>query len=89
MLARIGGEEFVALIPDDASKDGAFAAAERLRLAVAMHPWSTLSAGLSVTISVGVARPSEVCSNAQLLVVADRRLYAAKAAGRNRCVSRD
>ncbi|MDR3437720.1 diguanylate cyclase [Telmatospirillum sp.] len=87
LFARLGGEELVVLMPET---DGAAAmvVAERLRSAVAVqeHPMSAGGA-LTVTISVGLATlsgPSETL--ATLLDRADRALYAAKRAGRNRVI---
>jgi two-component system cell cycle response regulator len=81
-LYRFGGEEFVALLPEQ-NIDGAVHAARRWRLAVQglaiSHP-----AGGVVTISVGVAvlEPGETPD--ELLARADAALYRAKAAGGNR-----
>jgi diguanylate cyclase (GGDEF)-like protein len=77
---RVGGEEFVLLLP---GRDGAAAVrvAERVRRAVSDVP----VAGLPLTVSAGVAttRAGEG-SLPDLLSRADDALYAAKAAGRNR-----
>jgi diguanylate cyclase (GGDEF)-like protein len=82
--ARFGGEEFVVLLPDT-PLEGALAVAEKLRAAVAQAPGMPLP----VTISIGVAMalPGDSRAAAALLERADRALYAAKAAGRNRVVS--
>jgi len=85
LAARLGGEEFV-LIVESADEADIARVAERLRAAVERFDWASVHAGLQVTISVGVARPSEVAAGPELLAVADRRLYAAKRAGRNRVV---
>lgn len=88
-LARVGGEEFAALVSGVTLAE-AGALAERLRRAVAGLALAE-TAGLAVTGSFGVAfRPagSEMRWEA-LVAAADRRLYAAKAAGRNRVVSGD
>lgn len=82
-FARFGGEEFVALLPltDD---EGAAAVAEILRRTVASLAFAH-STPPSVTVSLGVA--SYLASSERLhdiLNEADRQLYAAKAAGRNR-----
>ena len=76
---RVGGEEFVVLLPG-ASRDEAALLAERLRAAVA----GTAHAGLDVTVSLGVAT-TEGDAVADAMLRADTALYAAKAAGRD-CV---
>jgi diguanylate cyclase (GGDEF)-like protein len=81
--ARIGGEEFAVVLPSTAGAD-ACGTAERLRLAVSQirdHD------GKALTISFGVAEhPRHGAAAGALLSSADRALYAAKAAGRNRSV---
>jgi diguanylate cyclase (GGDEF)-like protein len=80
VIARFGGEEFAVVLPETTA-EGAAAVAERLREAVAGAPWPLTP----VTISVGVAGVEEGHREAEFLVAAaDRALYAAKEAGRNR-----
>jgi diguanylate cyclase (GGDEF)-like protein len=90
LLGRYGGEEFVALLPEN-DLDGARTAAERLRQHVAETPMDTLRGPVAVTISLGVAAFTKSCRELpELLRQADAAMYAAKAAGRNRVVmSRD
>ena len=81
--ARVGGEEFALIVPDTLN-DGAFALAERLRIALrdefARDP-------TSLTISFGVSvYPEHGETAASLLHAADQALYAAKESGRNRTV---
>jgi diguanylate cyclase (GGDEF)-like protein len=87
LVARYGGEEFVVILPD-ADLIGAQQIAERLRLAVydLAHPHATSPVADRVTISLGVACtvPQTSATAAQLLRAADRFLYEAKRAGRNR-----
>jgi diguanylate cyclase (GGDEF)-like protein len=65
-------------------KDHAFAAAERLRRAVADTPVTTDSGPLPVTISIGVAELKPGTEDLEsLLSDADHALYAAKRSGRN------
>ncbi|MGV3491140.1 MAG: diguanylate cyclase [Devosia sp.] len=83
LAARLGGEEFVLLMP--AGHD-ARSICESVRKAVEMFAWEDLADGLKVTVSVGLAKtmgdePADV-----VLARADNYLYAAKAAGRNRLV---
>lgn len=92
LAARYGGEEFALLLPQT---DAASAChlAERIRCAVAEAPIA-LDDGQAVglTVSIGVAavtgqvRQSADRLGAQLLQDADRAVYRAKAAGRNRVV---
>ncbi|OPY93058.1 MAG: Response regulator PleD [Syntrophaceae bacterium PtaU1.Bin231] len=85
VFARIGGEEFAVLLPETAVKE-AEPVAERLRARLAVTPVD-LPGGKSVsfTVSVGVSamRPGED-SCEEILKRADKALYEAKAAGRNR-----
>ncbi len=85
LAARIGGEEFAALLPGTPAPD-AVALAERLRQAVqaAGLPHSASPARV-VTVSVGVAClvPPRDATPDLLIGAADQALYAAKDAGRN------
>ena len=86
-LARYGGEEFLAF-PASAPVEAAVGLAERLRLLVERIPVEIPASGelAHVTISAGVAGIDSVPdgSVADLIASADRALYSAKAAGRNR-----
>ncbi|WP_088285238.1 GGDEF domain-containing protein [Ideonella sp. A 288] len=82
LLARIGGEEFLIVLPDTEFAR-AIEVCERLRERVAGHDWDTLSPGLSVTVSVGLAQTPPYDQDG-LFELADRALYRAKQAGRNR-----
>jgi diguanylate cyclase (GGDEF)-like protein len=77
---RVGGEEFVVVLPG-ATVDEAAEIAERLRAAVSAEP----SNGIAVTMSFGVAGSDAggAFAPTEVLEAADRALYAAKAAGRN------
>ncbi|WP_206243700.1 GGDEF domain-containing protein [Novosphingobium terrae] len=81
MLARIGGEEFVMLLPG-LDEQGTLLVCEHLRLAVSRMP-----PGLShaVTVSLGLTLVEEGEDLADTLRRADRALYDAKRAGRDRC----
>ena len=83
IAARIGGEEF-AIIAPDADEAGGRALAERLRLAVASE-FATTKPSLTVSCGIAIHRPGITKSRRDdLFGAADRALYAAKAAGRNR-----
>jgi diguanylate cyclase (GGDEF)-like protein len=83
LVARWGGEEFLLLLTSTPT-GGARFAAERIRAAVAASPFIDGDGNkLEITISIGVA----MCQgqNADALIdAADRALYRAKSAGRNR-----
>jgi two-component system, cell cycle response regulator len=91
LVARIGGEEFAVVMPETELAVAA-RAAERLRAAVADRPFVVRAnaALLRVTISIGVTVTAALGGDAreQMLKRADEALYAAKAAGRNRVVTR-
>jgi two-component system, cell cycle response regulator len=91
-VARLGGEEFVVVMP---GADGATAAAvaERLRAVVAERPFAVAGAVtggapaiLNVTISIGVGEGRQSDAPERLMAAADGALYAAKRGGRNRVV---
>jgi diguanylate cyclase (GGDEF)-like protein len=82
--ARYGGEEFVLILPETQA-ESACGAAERLRELVAQLPLSADNAKSRVTISLGVAvAPLHGLTPLELVEAADRALYAAKRAGKNR-----
>jgi diguanylate cyclase (GGDEF)-like protein len=83
LLARIGGEEFLAVLVGIAPQQAA-EICERLRLAVAEHDWGAITPGLTVRISVGIAGGTPPLTADTLLHRADHALYAAKRNGRNR-----
>ncbi|MDI9484620.1 MAG: diguanylate cyclase [Bacillota bacterium] len=92
LIARWGGEEFVALLPQTALT-GAWQVAERLRLAVydLQIPHEASSVDQFLTISVGVAAADgndrKACE--ELLHRADEAVYCAKERGRNTTVVYD
>lgn len=85
VLGRWGGEEFVLLLPET-GLDEAFELAERLRQSVGERVIVHEGARLQVTASFGVAGLDSGQELAALLEAADRAMYAAKMAGRNRVV---
>lgn len=82
LIARYGGEEFlIVFVKSDISS--AAAACERLRAAIAGHPWHTIAQNLSVTISIGLAQADPACPPEATLAAADKLLYRAKQSGRD------
>ncbi len=83
-LARWGGEEFIALLPNTPITDTRMLA-ERICAVVAATDFSTDAGKLRITISAGIAGISaEMETVEQFIKAADGALYRAKAAGRNR-----
>ena len=89
-VARFGGEEFV-LLSVECDKGRALRVLERIRAAVEATTFEHEGNEIHLTFSAGVADVSDVgsdLSDISLLVeIADRRLYEAKSAGRDRIVS--
>jgi len=87
VIARCGGEEFAALLPD-ANLLNACRAAERLRTAIGTSTYQYDDYELDVTVSIGVTAVDTEHSGLatdDILKQGDDALYAAKRAGRN-CV---
>ncbi|MFT3734828.1 MAG: GGDEF domain-containing protein [Rhodocyclaceae bacterium] len=82
LVARYGGEEFVIAFTDTPLEQ-AHLLCDKLREAIAAHPWQDLHPELKVTISIGVASLSRDDSLDEVMRVADELLYRAKSAGRN------
>lgn len=91
LLFRWGGDEFVILLPHTSAPDAAVLG-ERMREAVAAEPVvrEGVSRPISITVSVGTAGTGAwPADGGTLLRQADRALYAAKAAGRDRISAAD
>lgn len=88
LLARFGGEEFVALL-DSTDLTGALDLAEQLREDIARTPCSYQQQSIPLSLSIGLHAgvPSDPCCGEHWLELADRALYRAKSDGRNRVVS--
>jgi two-component system cell cycle response regulator len=88
LACRLGGEEFVTLMPDTALEQ-ACQIGERLRDCIAAEPFHAApGAELRVTASVGIATLGGAHDTLQMLLErADRALYEAKREGRNRVVA--
>jgi diguanylate cyclase (GGDEF)-like protein len=86
MAARYGGEEFAVLLIDT-DKKGAASMAERLRKRIMKSAFNVDGNNIKVTVSIGVASCREDAEGTEELIAkADRALYRAKEAGRNRVV---
>jgi diguanylate cyclase (GGDEF)-like protein len=84
VLARVGGEEFAVLLPE-IEIGGARVVAEKVRKLVEAARFAVDNKEFGVTVSVGVTMfDARVSSAAALYEMADKALYAAKNAGRNR-----
>ena len=83
VLGRIGGEEFLMVLPETGIA-GAQAVAERARAAVERAHFDGLPEGRRITVTLGIAEAALGEAPAVLLARADGALYAGKGAGRNR-----
>ncbi len=84
LLARMGGDEFVAVLTDTPDTCAAAAIAERLRAAI-QNPFVIDGTTVSISASVGVAMDmSRDLEQEELLRHADLALYSAKASGKDR-----
>jgi two-component system, cell cycle response regulator len=86
-LARVGGEEFAAVMPQTRLR-GAMKVAESIRAGVEAQPMTTSAGEMAITVSLGVSgtqslRDREPSVEA-LVARADARLYQSKRDGRNR-----
>lgn len=88
VFARVGGEEFIVLLPEASLKDAA-KFGERIRKLIGDAPVEIENAKIPVTISVGVSHTGGETgvSAEELIGRADKKLYEAKGAGRNRVAS--
>ncbi len=78
LAARYGGEEFTLILPET-DQNGAFIIMERVRQLVESSP------AVDVTVSAGIATyPRDGVTREELILSADKALYQAKAAGKNR-----
>lgn len=84
MVCRYGGEEIAVVCPET-DADGVVILSERLRTAVENLPFKVEGRSLNLTISLGAATlTSDVSGGEALMKRADKALYVAKEAGRNR-----
>ncbi|WP_372396869.1 PleD family two-component system response regulator [Azospirillum sp. HJ39] len=90
LVARLGGEEFIVILPDT-DGEAALIVAERLRSRIADTPFAVSSGGgeINVTVSIGISVGGRLGDTAEGLIRrADEALYEAKRSGRN-CVMAD
>lgn len=86
-IARIGGDEFLLLLPDTRLAEGMLVA-EKIRLSVAESPLRLASETIRVTASLGVlALPYEFCSIEEVLSLARLAVRESKLLGKNRVSS--
>jgi len=86
VISRFGGEEFCVILPDTDKKKGA-RLAEELRSVVAASRISLRQQQEKMTVSIGVsAFPTDAGYEDELIIKADKAMYAAKNGGRNRVV---
>jgi diguanylate cyclase len=85
-LARVGGEEFVLLLPMTTAEP-ALRMADKLRTSIASAGFHRHGRPVAVTISCGLTEFRQDDTPQSVYERADRALYQAKQAGRNRCVS--
>ena len=86
LAVRMGGEEFLLLLPGVDRREGV-ERLDRLRREIAEHAWADVTEGIAVTVSIGVAAaPADEVDRTALLALADRNMYAAKRRGRDRVV---
>ncbi|MDQ0469763.1 GGDEF domain-containing protein [Labrys wisconsinensis] len=84
IVARIGGEEFAAILPATSDQEAAHIG-ERIRAAVAGSPVAAGRAAIQATLSIGIATASDPALGVDRLYEhADHALYVAKRLGRNR-----
>ena len=87
VLGRYGGEEFLVLLPGTDFID-ARAVAERARAAIESQAFDAAGTAIRVTVSIGVASATGGAETMENFIGrADKALYTAKNAGRNRVMS--
>jgi diguanylate cyclase len=84
-IARIGGEEFVVLMPET-EQDAAFKVVEGVREAIANCPFHFKEQPVTLTMSFGVSTFIEGDNGEQVFSRCDKALYQAKDQGRNQSI---
>ncbi|MDN0075497.1 GGDEF domain-containing protein [Crenobacter sp. SG2303] len=88
VLARFGGEEFVLVLPNSAEHE-TLRTIQKLQQSLARVPLTAGSERLVMTFSAGVARWQSGMLDVELIDRADRAMYLAKLAGKNRVLLAD
>ncbi len=87
VLARFGGDEFIALLPETEGKGGK-EMGERIRRAIEGSTFDARGGDIATTVSVGIASyPSDGGSLEVIMDKADKAMYRAKQQGRNKVVA--
>lgn len=86
-LARYGGDEFIAILPDT-NGESALAIAEEMKIKVEnlniLHKYSETKECVTITVGVSSLIPNNKLTAKYLILNADKALYSAKNQGRNR-----
>jgi diguanylate cyclase (GGDEF)-like protein len=85
MVFRYGGEEFVVILTET-PQDGAVIPLERLRAAIEKHRFVYKGEEIKVTVSIGISSDTTAATPEDMFDLADKALYQAKEAGRNRVI---
>lgn len=89
-VARIGGDEFVVLLPEITSREMVRSVAEKIRNQVALPYKREDGSTLSISASIGIVLyPDHAHDLRELLLLSDKAMYQAKKAGRNQVVLYD
>lgn len=82
-LARLGGDEFTIILNDAREREAVAQLAGKIVESIA-QPFDLEGQSVQIGASIGIARyPDDAPSKEMLLIVADKAMYAAKAAGKN------
>ena len=80
---RVGGEEFIILLPETGA-EGAWKTAEKIRRSVEQEQFSKIKHPITVSIGISITNAFQAKNTEELLHYADKALYIAKENGRNR-----
>jgi len=91
IFGRLGGEEFLAVVPEISLEAGK-TLAERIRVEVSKMPITVGADCITMTVSVGLSmyeKTTNLATLGELIELSDKALYTAKNSGRNRvCVDK-